>query len=181
MSKNIFFTSDNHFGHKNILNFCKDSRKNHTDIEEMNEDMISIWNSTVSNEDTVYCLGDFSLLNSEKTSVILSRLKGNIHLIRGNHDHWVSPQSVKFLKSVDVYKKIVIDKKTIILFHFPIVEFEGMYYGSYHLYGHVHNRYKHPGRAMDVGIDARPQKDMGLFSWEEVDSFLKDRPKVSRS
>lgn len=173
---NIFFTSDNHFGHKNIINFCKETRKNHTSVEEMNEDMITIWNSTVSKNDIVYCLGDFSFLNSKDTSLILSRLNGGIHLIKGNHEKWVSNESVKFLKSINDYKRIVIDKKLIILFHFPIVKFDAMHWGSYHLYGHVHNQYTHPGRAMDVGIDARPQKDMGLFSWEEVDSFLKDRP-----
>jgi hypothetical protein len=50
-----------------------------------------------------------------------------------------------------------------------------MHHGAYHLFGHVHGNATVPGRAMDVGIDARPQKDMGLWSWEEVDAVLSAR------
>lgn len=50
-----------------------------------------------------------------------------------------------------------------------------MHHGSYHLYGHVHGSVQIEGRAMDVGIDARPEGDMKLWSWEEVDDILKVR------
>ena len=57
----------------------------------------------------------------------------------------------------------------------PIFEWNRMHHGSYHLFGHVHGSQTIPGRAIDVGIDNRPQKDMGLWSWEELDKILSKR------
>ena len=45
-------------------------------------------------------------------------------------------------------------------------------HGGYHLYGHVHGNLQLEGRAMDVGIDARPTGDMKPWSWEEIDEIL---------
>lgn len=175
MAQNIFFTSDNHFGHKNIFKFCRETRHGQ-DANEMNELMIEKWNNTVGLHDRVYCLGDFSFMRSDKTEEVLKRLKGQIHLILGNHDQWLNAATSAYFESVDHYKKITVDGIKVIMFHYPIVEFENMHHGSYHLYGHVHGSYTHPGRAMDVGIDARPQKDMGLWAWDEIHAHLKNRP-----
>lgn len=173
---NKWFTSDNHFWHKNILKFCRDTRQGEM-VEEMNELMVQKWNSQVSPGDHVYCLGDFSFGKPEATIELLGRLNGDIHLIIGNHDGWLNHHDArKAVVTADHYKKLRIDGKPVILFHYPIVEFEHMHHGGYHLYGHVHGSYTHPGRAMDVGVDARPQKDMGLWHWDEVEAHLKDRP-----
>lgn len=87
--KNLFkskpttwFTSDLHFGHRNVINYCNRPYK---DIEEMHKGLIAIWNNTVKNGDTVYVLGDFSL-NPKWSGQILPLLKGNKILIPGNHD-----------------------------------------------------------------------------------------------
>lgn len=175
MTEKIWFTSDNHFGHKSILKFAADTRKHHTDVSEMNEEMIRIWNETVSDHDRVYCLGDFSFLKTDETANILRRLQGRLHLIKGNHDHWINEEVSHRFESINEYKKITVDKKKVIMFHYPIYEWENMHHGSYHLFGHVHGNTTVPGRAMDVGIDARPQKDMGLWSWEEIDAILSTR------
>lgn len=172
MSEKIWFTSDNHFFHKSILKFCPDTRGGARDIEEMNELMIAKWNSQVGQHDRVYTLGDFSFGTAEKTAGILHRLKGRKHLIKGNHDHWLNEDTRKLFEAVHEYKKITIDNKRVVLFHYPIWEWENMHHGSYHLFGHVHGNTTVPGRAIDVGIDARPTKDMGLWSWEEIDCIL---------
>ena len=169
-----FFTSDNHFGHKAIINFCRSSRIGNT-VDEMNENMITQWNSQITPTDTVYSLGDFSFLNAENTEEILRRLNGRKHLIKGNHDHWITPATSKYFESISDYKVLSIDKKKIILFHFPIAEWDKMHYGSFHFYGHVHGGLTVPGRAIDVGIDAHPEKRMKLWTWEELDSILESR------
>ncbi len=54
---NIWFTSDTHFGHANIIRFCDRPFK---DIQEMNERLIANWNAVVRPGDSVYHMGDFS-------------------------------------------------------------------------------------------------------------------------
>lgn len=79
---NIFFTSDTHFGHTNILQFC--NRPFHS-VQEMNEALINNWNNVVRPEDTVYHLGDFAFGGSQLWNDVLSKLNGHIYLILGNH------------------------------------------------------------------------------------------------
>lgn len=169
-----WFTSDNHFFHRGILRFCPETRQG-TTAEEMNELMIEKWNSQVGEKDTVYTLGDFSFGNANETEDILRRLNGRKHLIKGNHDHWIDGRTRVYFESISDYKEIQIDKKKVVMFHYPIYEWNKMHYGSYHLFGHVHGGATVPGRAIDVGIDARPQKDMGLWTWEELDAILAAR------
>lgn len=175
MTEKIWFTSDNHFFHKSILRFAAETRKNHTDVLEMNREMVAVWNSMVQPNDRVYCLGDFSFGTAEKTDGILHQLNGRKFLIKGNHDHWMNGTVEKQFEAIYDYKKITIEGKKVIMFHYPIFEWENMHHGSYHLFGHVHGNSTVPGRAMDVGIDARPQRDMGLWSWEEIDAILSKR------
>lgn len=180
---NIHITADNHFYHKSILKFCPDKRGNAETVDEMNELMIMKWNSQVKINDTVYCLGDFSFGTTEETIEILKRLNGRIHLILGNHDYWLTKPTNQTLAGaalklmngfVDHYRRIKIDKQHITLFHYPIVQWDRMHYGSFHAYGHVHGNYTHPGRAIDVGIDAIPDGDMMLWEWSELrDAFMK--------
>lgn len=80
---NTFFTSDTHFGHKKILEYEKDARP-FSSVEEMNETLISNWNSVVHDSDIVWHLGDFCFGKSNME--IAKRLKGKKRLILGNHD-----------------------------------------------------------------------------------------------
>ncbi|MEF3311449.1 phosphoesterase [Paenibacillus sp. GYB004] len=79
----VFMISDHHFGHKSIIDF--ESRP-FADTDEMTETMIDRWNAVVGKDDKVFHLGDFSFLNREKTTAIVSRLNGYKTLILGNHD-----------------------------------------------------------------------------------------------
>ena len=80
---NLFFTSDTHFYHGNIIRFCNRPFKS---VEMMNETIISNWNNTVGQDDIVFHLGDFCLGGSAEWNKILDRLNGKIYLIMGNHD-----------------------------------------------------------------------------------------------
>jgi len=100
-NKNILDTyviSDTHFNHKNVIRYCdrpwctnnvshvRDVECPYCDIEKMNDDIISNWNSVVSDEDTVLHLGDYCFGNRKMAEDITNRLNGKIYLIRGNHD-----------------------------------------------------------------------------------------------
>ena len=81
----IWFTSDTHFNHTNILKYEPNTRPFAT-IEEMNETIISNWNKVVGEEDTIYVLGDFFMGLLTDIEPIFKRLNGKVILIRGNHD-----------------------------------------------------------------------------------------------
>ena len=53
----IWFTSDTHFDHKNIIKYCNRPFK---DIDEMNAELERRWNAVVAPGDRVFHLGDFA-------------------------------------------------------------------------------------------------------------------------
>jgi predicted phosphodiesterase len=79
----VFFTSDTHFYHDNIIRYC---RRPFKDAAHMDEVLIQNWNDTVGSDDIVFHLGDFSYGGSAEWVRVLNRLNGKIYLIVGNHD-----------------------------------------------------------------------------------------------
>lgn len=73
----IYFSSDHHFGHLNIIQYCK---RPFSSVEEMNEEMARRWNSVVNPDDTVYYLGDFSLV-LDPVEAIAPHLNGKKFLL----------------------------------------------------------------------------------------------------
>ena len=135
----IFFTSDLHFGHKNIIRF--DNRP-FSSVEEMDAALIKNWNAKVSEEDTVYVLGDISWYNDARTAAIFDLLHGHKILIKGNHDR-VHGQVRFCFDEITEYKEITLEgNKHIVLCHYPIVFFNRHHYGAYMFYGHVHNSHE---------------------------------------
>lgn len=179
-----YYSSDQHFHHKNILKFCSDTRAGET-VEEMNQLLIESHNSVVKPEDEVWFLGDFSFGTAEQTKTIISQLNGQLNLVYGNHDKIIrgDVSIQRMFKSVQEYKRISVGKQSIILFHYPIMEWDAMHYGSYHLFGHVHNKLANTphGRSMDAGIDTRPNKDMKPWSFDEINEILSKRPILKHS
>ena len=158
-----WFTSDHHFFHKKIIKYCARSRPFDT-IEEMNEGLIERWNERVKPGDDVYHLGDFSFGTHEKTAAILSRLKGNIHLILGNHDRAFQSGLIHSLTEVTTYKELPTKKfgVPIVLCHFPIESWHRRDYQSIHVHGHLHSTSGHHpctqmANRLDVGVDAHPE------------------------
>ena len=147
----VFFTSDTHFFHNNIINFCK---RPFQDVEEMNEKLIENWNKVVSDDSTVFHLGDFAFGGITKWKEILGRLNGSINLILGNHD--LSNTSIVSLKenfhSVSVQEKIIVGNQVILLSHYPLLCYAGIYnnLGIWALSGHVHLT---PNKEFNTGKD----------------------------
>lgn len=157
-----FFTSDTHFCHSNIIKLCK---RPFNSVEEMNETLIENWNKVVSDNDTVFHLGDFAFNSKKAIAEILPRLKGNIHLILGNHDdkHLIK-NSGDYFKSIQTQLLITAEKIPIYLNHFPFLCYAGGYKGAWQLFGHVHSGYNTMGMSKsrlsvllptqyDVGVD----------------------------
>lgn len=80
----VYFTSDTHFGHKNIIKYCD---RPFADVAEMDAALIRNWNNVVGPDDTVYHLGDFAFAGAERIKEILAQLNGKVVLVLGNHDN----------------------------------------------------------------------------------------------
>ncbi|MBR2284162.1 MAG: hydrolase [Ruminococcus sp.] len=134
----IFYTADPHFGHERIITLCS---RPFSSAEEMNEALISRWNSVVGEEDDIYVLGDVMYRSKTPPDKILSRLSGKKHLIVGNHDEdrLDDPDFTRFFESIDNYLIIDDEGRKVVLFHYPILEWYGSYRGYYHVFGHIHN------------------------------------------
>lgn len=140
-----YYISDLHLFHKNVtdegVNF--DSRPFAT-LEEMHEEIKKRWNDTVSNADHVYILGDLAWKENEDVIQLVSTLRGNKHLILGNHDRVKDCRYRQLFVEITNYKEI---KDTangkeyrVIMSHFPMAFWNRQHhYQSVQLYGHVHN------------------------------------------
>lgn len=149
-----YYISDLHLFHKNVTdegsNF--DNRPFKT-VEEMHRVIKENWNRTVTNADHVYILGDKSWKENEDAIQFVSTLKGNKHLILGNHDKAVDQRYKQLFVEVVNYKeaKDIVDGKEyhVVMSHFPIAFWNHQHHyrrdGQEHkvwaiqLYGHVHN------------------------------------------
>ncbi len=152
-----FFTSDSHFGHKNIIQLCN---RPFSDSSEMDQAMIESWNSVVGPRDVVYHLGDFSMLPPDKISEILKKLNGVKRLIIGNHDK--DPRVIPEWASKRLMAEVSVDGHKLFLCHYPMREWPGMWKGVIHLYGHVHGNLMPAPGSMDVGADIWGGKPVSL-------------------
>lgn len=137
----IWFTSDTHFGHKNILGFCS---RPFNDIYTHDETLINNWNSVVGKNDLVFHLGDVGFESPGYIRDILSRLNGRIVLIMGNHDWKNLNQSILDLfHSTHQQLYVQINNRKVLMNHVPFLCYGGTYrrYEDrvWQLFGHVHS------------------------------------------
>ena len=151
----MFFTSDTHWWHTNIIRF---QRHSFDSVEEMNEVLIQNWNSKIGPKDEVYHLGDVFFCGQDKALEILDRLNGRIHLVKGNHDKKMS-RAVKdrfvWVKSDHIFKfRHKGERLWLHLYHYPCASWDGSYHGSWCLHGHTHGNYSNPDmKILDMGVD----------------------------
>ncbi len=179
----LWFVSDNHFGHKNIIKY---SNRPYSSVEEMDEQMIQAHNAVVRDKDVVWFLGDFAFARWERIAAIGERLNGEKHLVYGNHDDEIKkalglvfppddyPTSP--WKSHQDYKEIKWNGQKIVLFHFGQRVWNKSHHGSWHLYGHSHGDLPPLGKSVDVGVDAKWIHDEYRPTHiDEIAKFMKDR------
>ena len=192
-ASNIFFTSDTHFNHFNIIASCNRPFK---DENEMNDVLVENWNRVTNDESLIFHLGDFAWGGFNKWKPIRERLNGHIVLIKGNHDWKNGPKNKEDEDSMFDYVTqqlhLRIEGRQVYLNHFPFLCYGGTYRDPesvvYQLYGHVHS-----GQDSKNGLDiprlihAFPsQYDVGVdnnnftpVSWYEVDAKIKEQIKNS--
>lgn len=135
-NEKLFFTSDTHFGHRNIIKYCQ---RPFSSVDEMDEMLISNWNSVVEPDAIVFHLGDFAMGGPKEWDKILQRLNGRIFLIAGNHD--LKTVSKGITRFEDVAMQIVLNIKgqRIYLNHYPFLCYSGVNHNAWQLFGHVHS------------------------------------------
>ena len=125
----VFFTSDTHFNHTNIIRFCNRPFK---DVTHMNETIIANWNSVVGPDDIIFHLGDFYLGSSAECINVLNRLNGKIYLIAGNHEIKDLRQNyTKYNEQKTMKMHIENDKQKNYLNHCPFLCYGGAYCGTW--------------------------------------------------
>ena len=129
---NTFFIADTHFGHDAIMRYESRPFKN---VEEQDALLIENWNRVVSDEDTVFLVGDFTAYGEEKSKDILSALKGKKVLVMGNHDT-KTPAYYRSLGFEDAYPYPIVYSNFWIVSHEPLYINTNMPYAN--IYGHVH-------------------------------------------
>ena len=134
----IYYTSDLHLGHANIIRHCERPFSN---ADEMDAVLIKNWNNKVHRDDTVYIVGDFLFRANRPAEEYLSELKGKKHLIIGNHDkYWMGMTDLdQWFESVSPMLSISDRSYTATLCHYPMMSWPDISTGGYMIYGHIHN------------------------------------------
>lgn len=132
-----YYISDTHFG-------CQNQYEGRT----LGHDQIikSRWNAAVHNNDDVYILGDIGREGGNKDNEylceIISTLKGNKHLIQGNHEKLKDNRLRQLFVEIVPYKEITDNHNglnhNLVLCHYPVLFWNNQHKGWIHLYGHLH-------------------------------------------
>lgn len=146
----IYFTSDTHFGHERIIEYC---RRPFRDLEHMHEELVRRWNARVKPEDTVYHLGDFAMGDPGLWAGYRTRLNGRIKLILGNHDRSHVVMRAAGFEETLKWAKMELDGHWVTCVHAPKHPWpDGV---GIQLCGHVHEAWVRRGNVINVGVDVR--------------------------
>ena len=168
----IWFTSDLHFGHRNVLRFCN---RPWNDEKEMGPGLIQNWNDTVGDDDIVFVLGDtFWFNDSRGIKKVLSQLNGkDIYILPGNHDEFDSYHRVDDPR-IHLCQDIVVcwvteagkRKREMWLSHYPMMTWPHRENGAYQFFGHIHSQFgKDTGVDQDLPLHYN-QMDVGCDYWD---------------
>jgi calcineurin-like phosphoesterase family protein len=193
-TERVFFTSDLHFNHANIIKYCQ---RPFASVWVMNEALIKRFNETVGQSDTVYILGDLAMGDDLSCA---ARLNGRKFLLLGNHDS-LSPEAYEDIGIEVIYEngspaeefrykgfRLVHSPLPVMCKVFPdIRDIPDSYRAAQRagvlnkvttpcICGHVHNRFRKLGNFVNVGVevwDYRPTLfEAVVEAFHEPDSLL---------
>lgn len=136
MSHDIWFLSDTHFGHENIIKFKNNDGsllRPFKDIDEHDSIIIDNWNKLVKPQDKGYLLGDIVI--NKKHLPKLKRMNGHLRLVRGNHD--IEPTKVFMEYFEEIYGVRVFSKEGFVCSHIPIHS-DCLARWKVNVHGHLH-------------------------------------------
>lgn len=187
----IYFTSDTHYFHKNIMHHAKRPWET---IDDMHEGMVYHWNKNVSNEDIVYHLGDFAFRHQKHLELLVDRLQfKELVLLKGNHDdicrmrHFFRvmrehyDRNVQFTESPYLELKVDVGlthPQKLVLNHYGQRVWNNGHHGAWHLHGHSHGNLPPYSKSVDVGVDSpyvTGRAEYRPYSFEEISEFMKTR------
>lgn len=200
-SPNIYFTSDWHIGHANVLVF---DQRPFQDLDHMHTVLVNNYNATVGFQDLCYFLGDVGFGKSDLLQSVLQRLNGTKVCILGNHDKGATAMRRMGFDVVMNMCAIEVAGKLVTMTHCPLRGIwredtsnmkgaaEGDHwhgearhrlfsiqdFGQFHLHGHTHKSAEERilDRQWDVGVRAngyRPVSIKAIESWIAKSGKLK--------
>jgi calcineurin-like phosphoesterase family protein len=196
-TNNIWITSDTHYSHTNLVRgqtswknedgeIPIQSVRDFESVEIMNDVMVNNINQSVDSNDWLIHLGDWSFGGFDRIKEFRDRLNcKNIVLIMGNHDHHIQrneKEIQKIFSHVSHYEEMNLSRNeskiSLVLCHYPIISWNGMYRGSYMLHGHQHLKGDArfgQGRRMDVGICGTEDIGFRPYHIEEIFSIFENK------
>jgi calcineurin-like phosphoesterase family protein len=154
----LFFTSDEHYGHENIIRFCNRPFKN---TYEHIEESIKRHNAVVPKGARVYHNGDifWRTLPVKTANDIIHSLNGQHYFIWGNHDELLEKN--EYLRDQFIWCRDLAQvdhpllEKQLVLCHYAMCVWRNSHQGAYHLYGHTHGQLpEQKNLSFDCGQDA---------------------------
>lgn len=180
---NIFFTSDLHLGHTNIIKY---SNRPFKDANEMDAYLLNEINKVVMPNDTMYMNGDW-LFGPDKIRRFLEYRNRiacqDIITIWGNHDETIreSKEVRDALSWSGDFLECHVNKQRMTLCHYAMRVWDKSHHGAYHLYGHSHGTLpdEPTSRSFDCGVDTElfGHKRFTPYSLEEVHEIMKNHKK----
>lgn len=178
----VWFFSDPHFGHSNILKFQDHQgnliRPGFDDTDHMDEHIIEKFNDTIALYDKVYFLGDITF-SVKKLMEIMPRLHGKKRLVLGNHDNFDITVYRKYFKKIFSWRGFHDEESGVkfVATHAPLHPDSFSYRCHGNLHGHTHqNLVKDPvtkhidKRYMNVCVE---QTDYYPVNFYDVVNYFK--------
>lgn len=183
-SRDIWITSDTHFGHANIagpsVSNWSGGYRNFDSVHDMNRTLVDSINQVVGQDDILFHLGDWCFGGHRNTPKYREWITcREIHVLRGNHDKHIDKYKECFASINDVLTLNLPDGLEIFMSHYAHRVWHHSHKGVLHLYGHSHGNLEHIkwGKSMDVGVDNHYR----LFgNWRPFSLLKEIRPNMNK-
>ena len=171
MMADVWFTSDFHLGHFNIIRYCN---RPFADTQEMNAAILERLNASVKPNDVLYFLGDFCMGGPKAVASYREQIACKaVHFIDGNHDK-TARKAQHVFTSWSSLSEIKVEQQGIVLCHYAMMVWPHHSGGTWKLYGHSHGNLPDDplSLSMDVGVDSH---DFRPWHFDEIEAIMRTK------